>query len=128
MAKSRLRFVPALAWTIVILKLLLSESDGIPPFWWLDFPHSDKIIHAVLFGVNAFLVAFALNGKIAHPQPRKLVAWVMLWTLILGLSTELGQHYFLVTRRGDMLDLLADLAGGSVSVVWLLFQTKKLEN
>jgi VanZ family protein len=119
LAKSRLRFVPALAWTIVILKLLLSESSGIPRFWWLDFPHVDKLIHMVLFGVNAVLVMFALDGNSKSPSNIHPIGFVLLWTLILGAGTEMAQHFFLVTRSGNLLDLLADLAGGALPLLWI---------
>jgi len=119
LAKSRLRFVPALAWTIVILKLLLSESSGIPRFWWLDFPNADKLIHLGLFGVNAVLVMFALDGNSKSRIKIYPVGLVLLWTLILGAGTEIAQHFFLVTRSGNLLDLLADLAGGALPLLWI---------
>jgi VanZ family protein len=119
LAKSRLRFVPALVWTIVILKLLLSESIGIPRFWWLDFPHSDKLIHFILFGVNAVLVMFALDGSSKSLDKLRPIMFVLLWTIVLGAGTEIAQHLFLVTRTGNLWDLLADLAGGALPLLWI---------
>ncbi len=73
----------------------------------------------VLFGVNAMLVMFALDGNSKSRIKIYAVGLVLLWTLILGVGTEIAQHLFVVTRSGDLLDLLADLAGGALPMMWI---------
>jgi len=58
----------------------------------------------VLFGVNAVLVMFALDGNSKSRIKIYAVGLVLLWTLILGAGTEIAQHLFLVTRSGNLLD------------------------
>lgn len=98
-----------------MLKLLLSESSGLPRLWWLDFPFSDKVLHAGIFGVNTLLLLYALRN--AMPQWFRLAGLILLWTLVFGASTELMQYYFIETRSGDVLDLLADMVGGTLPLV-----------
>ncbi len=73
----------------------------------------------VLFGVNAVLVMFALDGNSNSPSHIHPIGLVLLWTLILGAGTEMAQYLFLVTRSGNLLDLLADLAGGALPLLWI---------
>ncbi len=121
------RFIPAVLWTAIVLKLLLSESDGVPRFWWLQFPNADKLIHVGLFGVNTALLLYAANTVDLQKYRSRIVAFIALWTLALGAVTELAQHHLLVTRSGDILDLLADAVGGMVPLAWFLLKVKKAD-
>ena len=73
----------------------------------LGFPHSDKVMHALLFAAPVFLAL--LLGL--PPRPVVLVA-----ALHAPLS-ELVQHYFLPGRTGDSLDITADLVGVVLGLV-----------
>jgi hypothetical protein len=105
------RYVPALLWTVVILWLLLREPSGFPKIWWLDFVHSDKLVHAGLFALGAGLLTWAL-GCI-----RTGWAVVLMWAVMLGSATELLQHCCVPGRTGELSDLLADMLGAMVSFV-----------
>jgi hypothetical protein len=120
------RFIPAVLWTAVVLKLLLSESDVLP-FWWLQFPNADKLIHVGLFGVNTALLLYAANTVDLQKYRSRIVAFIALWTLALGAVTELAQHLLLVTRSGDILDLLADVMGGITPLAWFLLKVQKAD-
>jgi len=114
------RFIPAVIWTALMLKLLLSESSGLPRLWWLNFPFSDKVMHAGIFGVNSLLLLYALRHSV--PQWHRLAGLILLWTVVFGASTELAQHCCVESRTGDVFDLLADLVGGVLPLIF--FQMK----
>jgi len=105
------RYVPALLWTVVILWLLLMEPSGFPKIWWLDFVHSDKLVHAGLFALGAGLLTWAWDG-IRHGW-----AVVLMWAVMLGSATEMLQHCCVSGRTGEVADLLADMLGAMVSFV-----------
>ncbi|MCF8257307.1 MAG: VanZ family protein [Flavobacteriales bacterium] len=108
-----LNLVPAAAWTAVILFLLLSESSGLPKFWWLDFPFSDKVVHAVIFAVGSILLVHGLRSL----QWKMTVLAVACWALVVGSATEYYQHCCLKTRTGEWPDLLADVAGALLPLI-----------
>jgi hypothetical protein len=67
----------------------------------LGFPHSDKVVHAMLFAAPVFLAL--LIGL--PPRPVALVA------ALHAPVSELIQHFVLPGRTGDSLDVTADLIG-----------------
>lgn len=102
-----LRLLPAAVWTAVIFYLLLKESNGLPRFWWLQFAHSDKLIHAGLFAVGSLLLLFGLRW----PGGRKALSAAAVWALTIGIISEYAQHCCVETRTGELTDLVADLTG-----------------
>lgn len=82
-----------------------------PKFPWLKIPGVDKLIHAILFGVEAGLLIFAFGSV-------KDKSWIpiLAWCFVLGGILELAQHYWIVGRSGDVLDLAANMAGGLLGI------------
>jgi len=115
--------MPAYRWPWLALTLLYcaiifalsSQPDlGRDPPPWLDWPHSDKVIHFTMFGGLAGLVALGLwrsNGD-ALPPARRLFAAAGFAT-VYGLFDEIHQ-LFVPNRSFDLLDLLADAAGATI--------------
>ena len=72
-------------------------------------PYGDKLGHALLFGVLAFLINHALHGRSV-----RVVRWDIqlgaLLVLLFALGEELTQLYF-PHRTFDLTDLLADVIG-----------------
>ena len=54
----------AVLWTAFIVYGLLSEPSGTPRFPWLVKPGVDKVIHAILFGVEAGLLGLAFQNTL----------------------------------------------------------------
>ena len=87
--------LPGLIWTLLIAVLTLMPGNYIPKvFTFLDWLSPDKIIHLVLFGVYAFLLAagFSRMGK-----PVLMAKHPMLSGLIIGIVfaifTEVMQKF-----------------------------------
>src|SRR5262249_7901075 len=105
----RIRYTPAVVWTLLILVLCWTPSDWLPlkesqgEEW--EIPYSDKVIHAGLFAVFAFLWLNALRGE------RPKYAQVGLAGLALAVVSELGQKIPILKRDGEIADGLADFAG-----------------
>lgn len=77
-----------------------------------DFP-ADKIVHALLFAVVAALTARGWRDSFG-------VTAVLLYMLMLGVASELIQ-LFVPGRGADVLDVLADLTGSVIGVVYGYF-------
>ena len=95
------RFLPALAWAGFIF--FLSAQETLPVV--LPFSFSDKLEHAVAYGVLCVLIVFALGSL----KRRHLVLAVVLSSLY-GASDEIHQM-FVPGRTPDVFDWLADSVG-----------------
>jgi VanZ family protein len=111
------RIVLAVLWTAFIVYGLSSKPHGIPTFPWLEEPGVDKLIHAILFAVEAALLAFAFQ------QSKWTKTWltILAWCIILGGGLEIFQHFWVVGRSGDVVDLLADAVGTLLGLQVIMF-------
>jgi len=114
------RIVLAVLWTAFIVYGLSSEPNGIPTFPWLEEPGVDKLIHAILFAVEAALLAFAFR------QSKGAKTWltILAWCIILGGGLEIVQHFWIEGRSGDAVDLLADAVGALLGIQVVRFIRK----
>lgn len=94
---------------VQVLALYLPQSPGPPP----PFPHSDKVVHALLFAAPVLVAGLG-----------RLSRW---WLVILVCAvhapvSEAVQHLAVPGRSGDLWDLVADLLGlclGWAGVAWV---------
>jgi VanZ family protein len=98
-----------------MLRLLLTDVSGLPRFWWLQFPHSDKLVHATMFGVLSVLVLLAIWAT--SLKPLSVISIVALWAIALAVVTELVQHCCIPSRAGEAADLAADLIGAAIPIL-----------
>ena len=109
--------MPALlawSWTVVILVICwlprmyvpTHEAGPLVARW-----HFDKVVHAGMFTVFAYLWMRALAGR---PRPLRTVVAA---GLALAVVSELGQENRYVWRDASVLDGMADLAGVALGVV-----------
>lgn len=107
-----LKIVLAVLWTAFIIYGLTSEPSGIPRFPWLVKPGVDKVIHAVLFGIEAGLLASVFTKT----ENAKLWLPILGWCFILGGGLEVVQHVWIEGRTGDFIDLIADMIGAVLGI------------
>ncbi len=106
----RIRVLPAVIWTVVILVLCWTPQAYLPVNENTNSLthrlHLDKFVHAGIFTVFAllWLRAFA-------PPSRKTYIWLMLAGAGLAAITELVQNLPVINREGEFEDGLADFAG-----------------
>lgn len=101
----------ALGWAATIAWGCLQEASGAAPGWW-RLPHVDKLAHAGMHALLAWLLWFGLpSAKNAYTGLR-IVLLCATW----GLLIEWGQAYFTLTRSAEALDALANTGGALVGV------------
>jgi len=110
-------FVLTICWTCIIFYLCLAESSSLPKF---SIPLKDKIVHAILYFM--FIV---LSYKSLHTKYRnsKSVAFIVLLSLIIGISIEILQGAITVSRSFDLFDIVANFFGSLIGI--LLISIKK---
>lgn len=107
---------------VIVLALVIFIQSAYPSSDSLNrLPFGDKVLHAGVYGVMAFLIARALNTH-ARWRGRRRPLWMIAVaaTILYGLSDEWHQS-FISVRTADVLDLLADGVGavlGGGIYVW----------
>lgn len=96
---------------ILLLTLLPMPETGVEDEL---FPHFDKVVHFLMFGVLATVWWRERTLRRGCPKSRlQDYAVVVIWTILTGGGDELLQ-WILGYRGGDAMDLLADSAGALV--------------
>lgn len=127
MCRHRTRFIiisklPPWTFSILVLGGIIWLTLGKPPYppdgirFW---EHTDKVVHALMFGT--LFAALAFDWYRRHPLDRPSISArpmsvIFPWTLVVGAIVEILQPEF--GRSCDFLDFLADTAG--VLIAWLL--------
>jgi hypothetical protein len=91
----------------------LYRVTGPPTVTW--FPNSDKLEHALGFGLPVFLILTALDWYGLRSTGRQ---WIVVGIFAAhAVVSELIQHWFYTMRTGDPRDALADWIG--IALGWL---------
>lgn len=117
MIKKSLRTIwPALLWSIAIFILLIIPGKELPK--GPEVPSLDKIIHALLFGMQVWLWCVYLKNS-----PKRLSnVWsfflIFLVSSTYGIAMEYVQKYLVVNRAFELGDIIADITGSAIG--WLV--------
>ena len=102
---------------IGVMGLIFSLSgvagDNIP---LPDVVNLDKVLHAVVYGILAVTVFFALPEQQYRTHPWKISLLVVLFCALYGISDEFHQS-FIPNRCPSVLDLLADATGAAIAAL-----------
>jgi VanZ family protein len=113
------RFWPAMAWAILILFLTGVPGNYFPTvisFW--DWLSPDKVVHLVIFAVQAYLIIYGMQPQYLNKRQRYLLVIIgTLATILFGLITEVLQSYVFIGRDGNIFDFLADGLGALIGLV-----------
>lgn len=109
----------ALVWTLVMVYLASDSAPGGPEL----FHGQDKVLHAGAFGLLCAL--YGLGWPKSTGSPRRF--WPVLGAMIFGATIELGQLLLTRTRSAEWLDLVADLFGIALAVLFLSIFNRKAE-
>ncbi len=99
-------------WLLLIgicLLIFWQSSAPLPP-QTPSLPGLDKLAHAAVYALLAFLAARAFATLPVFKDPRLLPGAAVVFAALYGLSDELHQT-FVPGRSADVWDLAADLAG-----------------
>lgn len=113
-------FIRNIVWAIVIFILCTLPGQDLPDPH-LNIPHLDKIVHFGMFFIMALLLCNELEYQTRFSL-RKIFLISVSVIFLYGGIIEILQKYFF-NRSGDVLDLLADVAGGIIGC--LLYPTAK---
>lgn len=108
-------------WGILITVLSCLPADNKGPEW-LNFQHTDKILHFLFYGIFTALIILALPKKpVKNISLNKIILAVLL-ILVYGSLIETVQHYFITSRTGDPVDVIFNISGGifAAAIVFLL--------
>lgn len=119
---TRIRFyLPAIAWTIIVLLMTLLPASDIPNTFFSKIPYFDKMVHAGIFGLFVILwyagshksfTSSASPERVRSYHPLTMLAVVILAAVILGLVIEIIQKEWTVIHRDfEWFDWIADIFG-----------------
>lgn len=114
-------FCAALFWSGFIIFICLLKSSDIPQ---IAIPYLDKVIHAGLHFVFTLLWFFYFKNKIGSLKNLKLLLISLVLSIFFGIVIEMMQKFFTVTRRADVLDVIANLFGACLAVVSIIYLNK----
>lgn len=106
-------------WALATLWVTLMPASEVPKLSWAATIHLDKIVHAVLFGVQGLLLALALSLRQGRMGPRGALWAAWGGAVLLGAAVEVLQEWMQLGRHGDVVDLLADAAGAAAGIFLL---------
>ena len=115
---SIIKFLPGIAWFFIVLVLTCLPGDDLPEVnnWFKEY-HIDKLVHAGMFTLLAYLFIYPLAQRgIAAAQKKNYFIKIVLAVTLWGLTTELIQKYFIPGRSFDWFDWLADGAGAFIAL------------
>lgn len=101
-----------LAWAAVIVAVTAAPASTLPSAPLL--PGLDKLVHAVLFGVLAWL---ALSAR-ARDHGIRVPLWILVVSLATFAAADEGLQRLVPGRGADWMDWMADMAGVLIAV-WL---------
>ena len=105
-----------------MLALTLFPFDSVHDSPKVNIPNLDKIVHAVLFGVHAFLMTAYLADKGLWWVNRfRMMGGAIIFSFSFGLLIEIIQ-IFIPERSFVILDLMADFFGILIGI--LIFYVK----
>jgi VanZ family protein len=109
-------WLPVVIWAGLLFVLSSIPGSRIPSF---RISYADKIAHALLYGIFGLLCSRALR-RTAGLGPGASVAGAAAIALSYGIIDEVHQM-FVPKRSSELLDLVADVAGGSLGAIcgWL---------
>jgi VanZ family protein len=105
----------AALWALFILVLCLIPGKDLPHPWWADLLSFDKVVHAGVFAVLAYLVHGALHGN--GLIPRQVMVWTLASCIVYGGLLELMKGSLMRDRYAEFADFL-DNAVGAVAGAW----------
>ena len=114
--------LPAILWAVIIFVASSVPGTKLPGFFHLV---NDKIIHASIFFLLGLLVYRALEPKVKPSSFdwRRLVIAISA-VILYGISDEFHQG-FVPGRTVDVVDALADSAGGVLSALIIWFHERR---
>lgn len=119
-----------LIWAIICSGIIsyfcLTDSSNIPA---VNFPSIDKIVHFCFhFGFTISWILFfkkELKGREANDYKAYLVSFI--FSVFFGITIEILQGIFTLTRAADVTDILANAIGATIAVFTAIAFKRQLD-
>ena len=90
----------------------------------ISIPNVDKVVHASFHFVFTLVWFLFFKKQLNRPNVTKPLAISFVLSVFLGIGIELMQVLFTTTRKGDSLDVLANMSGAALAVCLILIVGK----
>jgi VanZ family protein len=112
----------AVLWTGVVLYLCLVQSDKLPV---VTIENLDKVVHAFFHFVFTSLWILFFKTQIKSPDSYRPYIVSFLFSVLFGVTIEIMQGQYTTSRKEDVLDVVANIAGAALAVFLLILYFKK---
>jgi VanZ family protein len=116
-----LYFWIALSWTGVIAYFCLTPSSNLPS---ISILYLDKFVHASFHFVFTLFWFLFFKKQIKSPNVIKPLGLSFGLSVFFGIGIEILQELCTTTRRGDVIDVLANMTGATLAVCVILIFCK----
>jgi VanZ family protein len=114
-------FCAALFWSGIILVSCLIKSNEIPQ---IEIPYIDKVIHSFFYFVFTLLWFLYFKKIFNNSNSSKPLVVSFVFSLFFGIGIELLQQFVTDTRKADVIDVLANMTGATLTVVVIVLINK----
>ncbi len=110
------KFWLSIIWTIIIIVFCSLPSSNLPRTSIINIPHFDKILHFGIYFILSLIILYEL--KIKTSKNKMVFIITGLFSFTLGLLIEIEQQYLISSRTGDLYDLIADILGTVIGIIF----------
>ncbi|MCV9928534.1 VanZ family protein [Flavobacterium sp. LS1R49] len=107
----------ALLWTGIIVFLCLTESSNIPA---VNIPNIDKLVHFCFYFGFTLLWFLFLKKQFKSKNNYKPLLVSFVFSVFFGITIEILQSEYTLTRSADMMDFLANSIGATSAIIAVL--------
>jgi VanZ family protein len=111
------RYWKSIIWAIIMAIGLFTPGDKLTERKFFHIEHFDKILHFLIFGFLQFLILFDMHLSQVIISRRHIFASSLI-CIFYGIVTEIVQFLFVSEREGSIYDLLADIIGILLSILF----------
>ena len=104
-------YLPAIGWSAIILLMSTRATISLPESWG-DILAPDKFGHAVVYGIQTWLLLKAFHKK-AIGKP---VIWALIISIAYGMLMEVIQYAFFPNRFFEVFDIIANISGSLIGL------------
>ena len=114
--ESKQLLVVCILYSVFITIIFLLPTKEIPKLFDAFIP-IDKLVHVFIFLVLTFLWLLYVNSVLNHTKPIVLL-FILVASLFYGILIEVIQELYVSSRGAEVLDVIADLLGASLGLLF----------
>jgi VanZ family protein len=118
----------AISWTLLITVACLVSNDSFSDIDKVKIPNKDKVLHFIFYFIFTVLWYLGFNRmKTFKPRKARILAFSL--AVSYGILMEVCQGLFTKERTPDVLDAIANTAGGATALLalWIYHKRKTIK-